>query len=254
MKRIRILGLAILAVFALSAVAAVAAQAEGPYYKVNGTRLVGNEEVTAKAQTAYKLEATGIVIECKAQKLVKGAVIVGSTKGNSSTSKETIEFEECKLTGNGTNCKLAAADKGIIKTEPVINTLDYPKKVPAKGDTLLVLFTPESGSVFVKIKVEAGAEKGCTVEGSLAVEGSVAAEALDNNKIAIKLKEEPAEAEFGFVNFPVAGTEACSEKGGKVEATDCKKPKLTVSTKTSKLTGTSELKLASKLKWGVFGV
>jgi hypothetical protein len=253
MKLIRIRGLAILTVFAVTAVTATVAQAsEGPFYKVNGARLLEGEtiEIGAKGTAETKLEATGIVVGCKSLKLAKGAVIIGSGKGSAGTGKETIEFEGCKLTGNGEKCILAKADKGIIATEPVKTTLDYPKKAPAKGDTLLMLFQPAAGSVFVKIKVEAEAGGKCTVSPEIAVEGSLAGETLDNNKTAIKLEEEPAEAEVGYVRFPAAATEACTESG---KVVTCKTPKLTVSTKTAKLTGVLEVTITIKFKWGIFG-
>jgi hypothetical protein len=258
--KIRILGPALLAVFALSAIVATAAQAsEGPFYNVNGIRLGagGKEEIAAKVQTEYKLETITpfVTITCTAQKLAKGSVIIGSAKGSAGTSTETIEFEGCALKGNNAHgvegeCRLAAADKGVIQTEPVKNTLDYPKKAPAKGDVLLVLFQPEKGSVLVKPKVEDVPPGECAIKPTLTVEGSVAAEAWDNNQKAIKLEEEPAEEKVGYVNFPVKGTEACAESA---KVVTCIKPKLIVQTKTARLTGTSEIQLVSKLKWGVFG-
>jgi hypothetical protein len=251
MKQIRILGLVILAIFALSAVVATAAQAKGgPFFKIKGTRLTAStEEFTAKAQKSFVLTATGVTITCKKLKVVAGAQIIGSSGENSSTNKEVIEFSECSLAGNGTNCKLAAADKGIIKTEAVKSTLDYPKKVPAGGDILLVLFQPEVGAVFVKIKVEAGAEKGCTVEGSLAVEGSTLGFLQNENKEMFELKVNTTATKEVLVHFPSKASESCTESNGTIT---CLKHKLTIATKTAELAGEAGLTLKSTLTWGVY--
>jgi hypothetical protein len=251
MKQIRILGLAILSVFALSAIAATAAQAKsGPFYMITGTRLLAaqKEEITAKAQKAFVLTATGIAITCQKLKVNAGAEIIGSSGSNSSTSKETIVFEECVLVGNGTKCRLTAADGGKITTEPVKNTLDYPKKVPAKGDIKLVLFQPVEGATFVKIKVEAEAGGKCTVTGTLAVEGSTLA-VLKNEKLEpFRLLEPVPETKVTLVHFPSKATEACTEKEGTVT---CLKHKLTVATKTAELEGEAGLTLKTEKIWGV---
>jgi hypothetical protein len=238
--------------FALSAIATTAAQAKaGPFYKIGGIRLAAGEkeEISATAQKPFILSATGVTITCQKIKVKAGAEIIGSSGTNSSTSKETIEFEECVLKGNGIRCRLPIADKGVITTESVKNTLDYPKKTPAKGDSKLVLFQPQAGSVFVKINVEAENPKGCTIEGGLAVEGSVAAEAQNEKKEPFKLLEKITETVIGLVHFPVKGTEDCTEKEGEVT---CIKPKLTLATKTAKLEGAAGLTLKSKKVWGVF--
>jgi hypothetical protein len=252
MKQIRILGQAILAIFALSAIVVTAAQAKGgPFWMIKGTRLAAGQKETgvAKIQSVtIRLKATGVTITCKKVKVSAGAEIIGSSGSNSSTNKQTLEFEECSLAGNGPNCKLAAADKGIIKTELVNGTLAYPKKVLAEGDIKLILFLPAKGSVFVKIKVEPGAEKGCTVEGSLAVEGSVLGEARNEKNEPFRLKVIVPETVNLLVHFPSVGTEACTEKE---EVITCIKPKLTIATKNADLEVGIELTLTSKNIWGV---
>jgi hypothetical protein len=252
MKPAKTLGLATLAMFALSAVIGATAQARsGPYYKINKGRLSTGEkeEMTSTAQTPLVLTAVGITITCSGMKFKTGAEIIGSSGENSSTSKETIELEECVLTGNGTKCRLAVADKGIIKTEPVKDTLAYPKKVPVEGDVELVLFQPESGAVFANPAVEAEAGGKCTVTSSIALEGSMVAEAQNEKGEPFKVLEKVTETVTGLMHFPVKGTEACTEK---TEAITCIKPKLTLSTKNAKLEGTVGLTLISKNVWGVF--
>jgi hypothetical protein len=251
MKQVKVLGLAMLAVFALSAITATAAQAKGgPFFKIKGTRLTAStEEFTAKHQKDFVLTATGVTLTCKKLKVEAGAEIIGSSGLNSSTNKEVIVFEECSLAGNGPNCKLAAADKGIIKTEALKSTLDYPKKVPAGGDILLVLFQPETGSGFVKIKVEPGAEKGCTVEGTLAVEGSTLGFLQNENHEMFELKVNTTATKELLVHFPSKASESCTESNGTIT---CLKHKLTIATKNAELAGEAGLTLKSKLTWGVY--
>jgi hypothetical protein len=251
MRQIRILGLAILPVFALSAIVAAAAQAKGgPFFKIKGTRLVAGqkEEVTAVGSGKLNLKATGITITCQQLHNKAGAEIIGSSGANSSTGRGTIELAECKLTGNGTKCGLAASDKGVIQLESAKSALAYPKKVPAKGDVILAFFQPESGSVFAKIKVEAEGGGKCTVEGALAVEGSMAGEAQNEKEEPFKLLEKVTETVTGKIKFPISGTEACTEKEGVIT---CVKPKLTLSTKTAIVEGSTGGTLLSKNVSGV---
>jgi hypothetical protein len=255
MKQIRILGLAILAMFALSAIVATAAQAKsGPFFMIKGTRLASGQTAsfTATSQSAtFVLKATGVTITCKKLKVEAGAEIIGSSGSNSSTNKEVVVFEECSLAGNGTKCILAKADKGVIKTEAVKSTLDYPKKVPAEGDIKLVLFQPEVGAVFVKIKVEAELEGTCTVVGSLAVEGSTLG-VLENEKFEpFRLKIAVPETKNILVKFPSKNSESCTEKEGVIT---CIKHKLTLASKTAELEGHAQLTLAGTQLGNIWGI
>jgi hypothetical protein len=253
MKQIRILGLIMLATFALSAIVVTAAQASGPFYKLNGIRLLEKEkeEITATAQKMFIFNAPGLAgftIVCKKLKFKAGAEIIGSSGANSSTTKETPELEECVLGGGGEKCRIK---KETIKFEPGKNTLAYPKKVPALGDAELVLFQPEKkgGALFgIEFEPEPGGK--CTFEGVLFIEGSLAWEAQNGKKEPFKLKEKVAETEIVLVHSPTkAVAEACAENAGEVT---CIKPKLTFLAKIASLEGAAGLTLKSKSIWGVF--
>jgi len=249
MKHARTLGLALLAVFAFSAIAATAAQAiEGPFYKVGNVRAFGFREIKSSGGK-FTLTAGTIKVVCQKQTTEAGGTIKESTIGNSGTSAEKVKFSECVVEGDGAGCKLKGSS---ITTEEVKNTLDYPKEIPAAGDVILVVFTPASGSVFVKLEFETK----CTVGGvgePVAVEGSVGAEALNGKSEAVKIGSEGKEEAKGFVSFPVKGTKHCTEAGKKIT---CKTLSLKAFGKASKLEGKSEITLPLKEEkeqvWGVF--
>ena len=216
MRRLRVIVLAALALFAWSIVVASAAHAEkGPFWSLcteqtgkkfefedkectkksptkeglfEKVRLLEKEtkEIEAKAGEPFVLEGTGVKIECKALKLKKGAVILGSTGNNFGSSEEVIEFEECSATGNGEPCEVTG--KKIV-TEPVHDELDFETKELKTGEKLLVFFTPVKGNVFVKIKFTG---EGCKLKEG-AVEGSVAGEAWQGKKAVLLGSEKLAE-------------------------------------------------------------
>jgi hypothetical protein len=222
---------------------------EGPFYKINGKRLLKGEntEVEAKLATGteYVLEMTGVTIACKKQKFTKGAMLVGSTGHNSGTSEETIVLEECKLTGFGEKCALTSP---TITTVPLKDTLAYPKKVRAKGDTLSTVFRPAMGTILFNLNFEPEPGGKCIIT-SLAFEGSFAAEALEGKKEPFAIEANELETEIGYLRLPPKAEEACVEAE---KVVTCEKPKMTTSGKSAKFKGTSELKLISKQKWGVF--
>lgn len=247
MKRMKVLGLVALAVFAFSAITAAAAQAtEGPFYKVGGARLTTTAGIEGSTAKTYVLTAGARTIKCTASKL-KSATIVGSTGANAGTSKEIIEFEKCTVAGNGTPCAIPGEK---ITTEEVKNTLDFANKTSVKGEVLLTYFEPaketEKEKRFVKITFEGA---GCEIKAT-AVNGSVAAEALETAEKPIKVEEEPAEAEKGFVNFPATAiTKDFIEEGGVRKEV---KPKLEAFGVKATLEGRTALKLTGGTKWGVY--
>jgi hypothetical protein len=245
MNRIKILGLAAFAVLALSAVVATAAQAaEGPFFKIGGTRLAekASQEITAKAKSAFVLKASGTTITCTSLSLEKGAALKGTKVGNSETSEETIVFSGCTVSGTGfEKCEVEGKK---ITTMPVNDTLDYSSK--AKTGKLLTLFTPVKGSVFVTVhfKPETGGK--CKVT-ETAVEGSVAAEDFSEGKVVEAGKGR--EAVVGEVVFPTKAIKVDFIE--KEKAVEEKKVSLKAFGLASTLEGTSEIELSTKGKWTV---
>ncbi|MFI5168319.1 MAG: hypothetical protein ACHQQS_17055 [Thermoanaerobaculales bacterium] len=248
MSRLRIVTLSLFAVFAVSAVGATAAQAiKGPYYKVEGVRLKAGESneiinATAVANFVLANATTGVKVTCTTINLNAAAKITGSSGFNNSGSVETITFGGCTVTGNGTGCTV---EGGTVKTEPLVNNLAYAEKPPKKGTKILVVFEPESGAVFATIKF-VGA--GCAVP-QLVVEptnprGGVCGGA------AVKVGEEPAEANVGEINFPAAPiATAWVEAAGALAEVKCG---LASGGTADTLTGLSSFELFGKPNWGIY--
>jgi len=180
MRRIRPFGLALVAICALSAFVATAAQAaSGPYWS-NSVKVLGAGEtskLTAESKGAFILTqpATGIRIECQKMKLNEG-VAIGSQLGYSGTSREVIEYKECKVTGNGTLCELTGKS---ITTNTLKNTLGYSSV--ARTGPILVLFVPVTGETFTTIVFANNAN--CFFTGPLSVVGMIIGEAYVAGKV-----------------------------------------------------------------------
>jgi hypothetical protein len=244
MKRTRMISLAVLTALALGAISAAAAQAtEGPFYKINGARLAAGSGQAAEAKikpgSEYVLTAGGVVISCTAQKLQAGSELLGSNTNNSSTSKEVVEFESCKVENNGPNCKLKTT---TITTEKVANTLDFANA--ARTGTILIFFRPVEKTVFAKIVF--ANDKECTLP-STSVEGTTAAEALSEAGGKVEVGSEPAKAKIGRVNFPATPiTKDFVEVGGSLKEVV---PSLKAFGKAATLVGTSEISLPAGKEW-----
>jgi hypothetical protein len=205
MKRIKIIGLALLAVFALGAISATMAQAaEAPYYGVESKRLGAGEEkkISVEQLSEYKLTAAGVAITCKKSSVVAGATINGSAAGEPGTSKEKITFSECTVAGNGT-CTVGNGTSKEIQTEALKNELVYDAG-SKESKSVGVEFTPETGNVLSKVTL-VGAGCSPVSAGVLAVEGQVVAQALGGKtptEFLLELGKAPVLAVAGAVKFP----------------------------------------------------
>ncbi|HEV3322316.1 MAG TPA: hypothetical protein VG147_09025 [Solirubrobacteraceae bacterium] len=238
MKHIRIIGLALVAVFALCAFAATSALAmPSATFSVAGKKLetgeakeikaTDSEEFTLKGKGALEAEA---VTKCKKLKLdaADKPEIVGGTPGTS--KNESIEFEEC--TGVIKSLFGEAKCTSVEITSPETNNELVLVVAPAElKEKLATLFTPASGKVFSKIKLnKCGALGNQTAE----VEGTTAALV-------------PSEAEA------LEGKLVWSEKSiiTEIEKTNGTKEKvgLTSDKKTATLNGAASVSLVSGQDW-----
>jgi hypothetical protein len=242
MKRTRIITLVALAVLALGAIAASAAQAtEGPFWKVEGARLLAGEKHPLESQIAkeFILKSGVIEIKCTAQKL-KNAELIGSTGANAGTGKATSEWENCTVIGNGAKCKLKST---TIATEPLSKTLDFANT--ARTGIILMFFRPVKGSVWFKIQFANDAE--CTI-GSATVEGTFAGEMWSGGK-PVEVGSEPGPSLAGEINFPaISITKDFVEVGGVLKEVI---PSLKWFGKAFTFIGRSEIKLTGGQKWCV---
>ncbi|HEX5853128.1 MAG TPA: hypothetical protein VFY36_08545 [Solirubrobacteraceae bacterium] len=243
----RMMGIALVALFTISAVIAVAAQGtEGPFWKVNGSRLAAGQValILASAKKTFTLQnpVSKVKIECSAFNLSEHSTINGSSGANAGTSKEVIEYSGC--TGGakeeGENCK---PQSGKITTTLVTNTLGYSRDTKI-GSLVLVLFKPSVGSTFTTITFEG---TNCFAA-STAVTGSTIGEATVNGKF-IHVGSEPAEELSGQVRFIKGNKSILVENGGTLTNF---KSGLTAFGTAASLEGEALIDLSNGNKWGVF--
>jgi hypothetical protein len=240
------------ALFAASCIVAItpALATEGPFYKTLGRRVRNGLSPGVEVKAAvdnYLLRATisgkVVTVTCTDSKFLGGATIDGSTGGNSSTSKEQIEFTGCSQTGNGNvECTVTG---GKITTNALKNTLGY-SEAERKGN-IQFMFKPESGNEIATVAFTGGI---ACIESAIVLTGSFVAEALSKNS-TIKVGSEPAVEEVVEINIPPqSSAKIWIEKIGKVEneSTSLEWGGGTMMT----FEGSSELRLTSRNNWGLF--
>jgi hypothetical protein len=281
MLRIRMIGLALVAVFALSAVAASAALAtstNNPEWGVDiangGTctkvstgqtgafenstcttakaTLNGFEEllasgksveIVAKANGSQKLVTSLTTIVCKAFKVAKGAVIVGSAEPAAGTNEEIIEYEECEVEGKP-KCEInkMAAGKATITTVLLKSTLVFDSKAEAEKEesSTYTLFEPKSGTKFVEFELSGT----CPATGKIGVEGQVAVENVKGSEhlVTHELNAPSTAIKVYWIN-----------KAGKTEEVKVKELKLEGIIKLpATYVGKAQVELKSKSDWWIF--
>jgi hypothetical protein len=156
MKRLKVLGLALVAAFALSAVAVASASAalpefEGPFPNKVKTGTSGAGTLETKGGSKITCTSDTFVGEVNAAKEVK---------------KVVVTFKGCETTilGIKVKCNTAGQAAGVVVTEPIHGTLGYTAK-PKTGLDL----EPEVGTTFATL--ECGGTK-VTVKGDVVCEVS----------------------------------------------------------------------------------
>jgi hypothetical protein len=244
MKRIRVVGLALLAVFAVSVVAASAAQAiEAPYFQVEKGGVVSRlklgetRNIVSKQTGSYTLTAAGIVISCTTAK-TKNGVLLGSEPSEPGTNNEIVEFTGCSVTGNGTGTGCGTV------TEPIVtNSLKSELVYGTELKKTYTLFQPTSGAEFAKLTFPAGCSHTST-----AVNGKVAAENLNEAKEEIELGKTYVPQTKGFVLFPTTSVKKVVKiKAGVAQAATT--VEIQAFGVAGVLTGESSVELESKEKW-----
>jgi hypothetical protein len=232
MKRIRIVGLALVAVLAMSAIASASASAAGPIWKVEGLKLEAGKSKTVKSKSTgnflLKGKAFGFVnITITCTKESDTGTIVGGEPG---TDTAIIEYTGCSAGGL---CTVTEPIKTEANTE-LVYLLSGGKKYLAD------LFTPKSGTVFVSIKC-----------GSITAEvtGNIVGELLNSTKSKIEKGNatEETEAAKGFVNFTGANSESYENSKGETKTAELK-----LEGNPSTLTGEDEVVLTTGEFYGAF--
>ena len=207
-NQVRPMLVALFGVLALSTLTDAEAQAvEAPRWSIGGTDLAEGKThfISAKAySTNLKLKTGLITISCTALKLKEGSLL-GSSVGSAGKNNEVIEFEECEVSGkNIKKCKIS----NPLQTTPLSSELvESEGAEPAnKKGSLLVLFTPFSGTSFATFKYTT--ETGGTCPPETKITGEVAGQVFtDPNKppelgTLVSLESGATEAASWLVNFP----------------------------------------------------
>jgi hypothetical protein len=207
---------------------------KGPFYRIKGT-LGGKSSIEGKSGKEFVVKTETAKLKCTKVNLEKASV-------NDSSGEETLVFEACSVEGNGEKCEVEGK---TFKSEPLQTTLAFTNKESKKGETLLASTKPVKGNVIAKLKFTGAS---CKLK-ETAIEGSMAAEALSAGK-AVKLEEEPAEAETSEVTFPekaIATSWVESEPEKRTEV----KQSLTAFGKAATLTGNNAKKLVGGGNWSI---
>jgi len=226
MKRFRLIGVSLLAVMALGAVVASGAQAESaPFWSIGGARLLAGKthNIEGHGIRPFRLitPSQGAVVACENLTVEKG-VLLGSEPGTQGKADLTSKFSGCRLEkGNGQEkgCFLSATEGGAeatttITTRPLHSEL-VENVVAGRGGTILLeLFTPATGSEFVKLNFGPNLTD-CTALATI-VTGSTAAEVVtDPGERNIELPAPTAEATSFIIRFPATAiTEVWLVSGG----------------------------------------
>jgi len=208
--------LAVLAFGAVVASAAQAATAEGPFYKITGTRLLEGKtkEVTSKLKTGdtFRIEnEIGVKVECRGESAVKGAKLLGSTGASSSTGEATLEFTECE-TAYVTRESSCDQDLGTIKTAALKVELGYTDS--ARTGDIAVVFVPVKGRLFGTLTIPTSGSCEAT---ELPLEGDLAGLIESGHKL-VTVGSEPAQSKTLEIHYP-GKSEAFFEAGGKLTDT-----------------------------------
>lgn len=252
MKRTKIIGLVILAMSVTSSLATATAQAatEGPYFRIEGTRLTSGQTRAIKAKIASKSAfvitspAAGVTVTCTALKLASGAEIIGSSGNSGSTGQQALEASGCSVTGNGIGCKLKGS---AIKTELLKSELVY-ETIGLIG-RLSVEFAPVSGVKFATLEFEAEGGGSCTVTSTI-VSGKVVALflAVSTKPSPVEVGKEVENTELYITFMPPPPKIYLVLNGTLIET----EPHLTAFGEEATVEGESVIELTSGKKFGVY--
>jgi copper chaperone CopZ len=237
MFKMRVALLGVLALFITSGIMTSVASANGPAWKVNGTRLgpqVKKQIKLLAGPTELKAKVTliAVTIKCGTSK-VSNAYIEGNGQGAGLDGASGIIYEQCKVPVPA-NCKVAEP----IRTVPIKSQL----VTLAGGQQIDDLVAPTQGETFVEIKLENNGAT-CSVAGTFPVKGNVAALVKPEDK-EVKQGEAGFPPELEFPEKPI--TEVKKEGGAAV------KIGLKLGAEAASFSGKYEARLESGEPFGAF--
>jgi hypothetical protein len=211
-NRMRLILIALFSVLALGPLTAAAAQAvEAPRWSIGGTDLAEGKThfITAKAYSAsLKLRTGNVTVSCTTLKLKEGSLL-GSSAGSPGKNNEVIVFEGCTVSGTAGGktigkCKVnepiqtAAIASELVESEGA--------KPAEKEGSLLMLFTPVTGTSFATLKFTTETGGNCPPETKIT--GKVAGQVFTDPNTPptlgtlVTLEHGVTEKNSWLINFP----------------------------------------------------
>jgi hypothetical protein len=254
MRLIKPLCLALVAasVFGASTGTSTASATEGPFWKVNGSRLVTGETrlllASAKENTliTFKLPTTN-TIDCIGFKLPQTAhmQIAGAPSASGGTGDAVISFSGCTVEGNGEPCEVSP--EGTITTAPLTITPGYARN--DRMGPMLVLFASGAEKVFTTLKFTGS---GCSLT-SIVVAGNIVGEVLaGESPVEVSLLGGGTEALDKTVRFTEASKVIWTESSSALKSV---KSKLELGGVVVRLKGAAQLLVdesGKPVSWGIF--
>ena|ERR1700730_7367440 len=213
---------------ALTALTATPAFAEGPYWRVNGTRLEkGAKNTSIKGQTfTTKTTIAGASVEIKCETAKGKSSTIEGNGINQGKGASTLLFENCtEATPKGCVSSKAIETVGLDWSVGIIAIPTFPYII-----AYAILF-PQEGETLASVTIS-----GCLAEGKYPITGSVAAEIIPEG-------EEVKEA---TILFPEPATTQIKLEG------QLHKVGLVMGGGTATLAGKLGMSLVSGEKFGVF--
>jgi hypothetical protein len=243
MKSITVACACLLTVFLVGAFGTAPAwAAEGPFYKVNGVRLVGEKAIKAKITEEYVFKVLTVEATVRCKEMTYGAgALRGLNAKTSDSGKGVVTLKMCTVEGNGAGC---AVENSEIKTETLTTTLAYSE--PSRKGKILILL---KAAPLATIKFT-GAN--CVlVSGELL--GSFAGEVLDTTRKSIAVEGSQAEAVVNYIKFPTGQINTVYTETAGTEKTEKVEMELkVVFTFTTTITGESEFELGPSEIWSAY--
>jgi hypothetical protein len=200
MFKMRVALLGAMALLVVSGFAASTASALGPYWKVNGSKLVGTKAINLqlKGTAVLAVPKIPLTVECTNSRSELSAINSNGTRQGQ--DKGQIKYTGCTVTESPT--------KGCKVNEPITTNQTKSYLAIAESPTRIVdVFAPEKLTVFVELVFTS-----CGLITNEPVQGSVAAE----------VKPENTEVTEGDLQFPKPSIATVKKEGGASQPVELK--------------------------------
>jgi hypothetical protein len=229
------------ALCAFAATASAAWATEGPFYKVNGSRLAAGSTTTLSmsGETVRLGGSLAPEISCLHIKSTGKSELSGSNGATGGSGTTTLKLEGCaELTGQ--QCTI---EKGTITTNPLTITTAY--ATSSRTGKIYLLFKPAPETAFALVHYTETCESP-----SMPLEGAVAMEVTVGGT-AVEVGKEPAEASKVKLRLPgTEGRNVWTESAGILQHQHA--ALVAVGIEYGTMIGSATATVGSELAWGLF--